>query len=405
MTITEPLRSATLEEAVELLTEQQARKLDVVAPASTIRADLGRVVISGAEAQLDLNGVTDVDGVYRPTPVCLEGVAAKLNVPTSYLKRCHDERPDIFDANVNGWLHGSDRPLPGAETPIPNLADDRSFLVRCFQANDDGDGGIARAFLSDSYKPIDHLDSLTACLEGIHEAGIDVSFGGCDITERRMRVRVVAPDVAALAPVLLGGYRSPFDGADEARRERMRRHGFLDRGDEQTVFAGFDLTNSETGGGAFTITPVLIVKVCLNGLTITADALRSVHLGARLDDGLIRWSDDTRRQTVDLVRSQTRDAVSTFLDVEYVQAKVAEMEAKAGVEVEDPQATVERVTSQLRIPESHRTTVLSHFIRGGQTTAGGIMQAVSSAAQEIDDPDTAAEVEAQALPALALAAS
>ena len=47
---------------------------------------------------------------------------------------------------------------------------------------------------------------------------------------------------------------------------------------------------------------------------------------------------------------------------------------------------------------------LAHFIRGGQLTAGGVMQAVTSAAQDAD-PDTAYEMEAAALPALRLAAA
>ena len=47
-------------------------------------------------------------------------------------------------------------------------------------------------------------------------------------------------------------------------------------GAEPIVFAGFVISNSETGGGAFSVTPRLVVKVCNNGLTITADALRAI---------------------------------------------------------------------------------------------------------------------------------
>ena len=113
------------------------------------------------------------------------------------------ERPDLWDANVNGWLHGND--LAGYPP------DGRKFLVRLFQA--DGDGlGVARAVLSDSYKVIDNLDALMATLDGIHQAGAEVEFDGLDLTERRLYARVVAPQVRAWAPVLLAGYRSPFGG-------------------------------------------------------------------------------------------------------------------------------------------------------------------------------------------------
>ena len=47
---------------------------------------------------------------------------------------------------------------------------------------------------------------------------------------------------------------------------------------------------------------------------------------------------------------------------------------------------------------------LAHFIRGGQLTAGGVMQAVTSVAQTLDDADTAADLESQALRVMDLAA-
>ena len=48
-------------------------------------------------------------------------------------------------------------------------------------------------------------------------------------------------------------------------------------------------------------------------------------------------------------------------------------------------------------------SILAHFIRGGQLTAGGVMQAVTSVAQTLDDAD-AADLEAQALRVMDLAA-
>ena len=64
--------------------------------------------------------------------------------------------------------------------------------------------------------------------------------------------------------------------------------------DNPLVFAGFVLTNSETGHGSFAIAPRLIAQVCSNGYTITRDAMREVHLGGQLGEGVItasrRWS-------------------------------------------------------------------------------------------------------------------
>ena len=110
-----------------------------------------------------------------------------------------------------------------------------------------------------------------------------------------MYVRVVCEQVAVLAPALLAGYRSPFTGASGA--------------DNPVVFAGFVITNSETGCGAFTLTPRLVVQVCRNGMTITRDALRAVHLGERLEEGMVTWSGNTRDKTLALITAKTTDAV------------------------------------------------------------------------------------------------
>ena len=105
-----------------------------------------------------------------------------------------------------------------------------------------------------------------AVLDGVRQSGASVQVDGCDLTDRRMYVRVVCEQVRAPARALLDGYRSPFTGTSGA--------------DNPVVFAGFVITNSETGCGAFSLTPRLVVQVCRNGMMITRDAMRVVHLGS-----------------------------------------------------------------------------------------------------------------------------
>lgn len=403
-------RNATLADLATLLQDQHARKVDVVAPAASITSEDGVLVIKGTEAVLDDDGVTQSDGRYRPTTVCDEGIAEKLSIPVAYVRRMRAERPDLFDRNVNGWLHGRKPLIVGAQRVTPEEmdtlprnphgagwlkrpaipGDDRSFLVRCFRG-DDGGEGVARAFLSDRYALIDNLDALTAALAGVKDAGVEVEIDGCDLTDRRMYVRVKAPAVQLLAPTLLGRYRSPFTGASGA--------------DNPTVFAGFVISNSETGGGAFTITPRLVIQVCSNGMTITKDALRAVHLGGRQDEGVIRWSEDTQRKTIDLITAKTRDAVATFLDVEYMRKVIDDVEEKSTAQIGDVQETVKVVGKALSFDKDTIAGVLDHFIRGGDPTAGGLMGAVTSYAQTVGDADAAHEIESQALRALDLAAA
>jgi hypothetical protein len=231
--------------------------------------------------------------------VCDQGIADKRGIPAAYLKKMRGSRSGLFDANVNGWLAG----------------DERSFFVRCLRGSD-GEAGVARAWLSDGYKPIDHLDTLMAVFDGIRAAGQPVVIDSCDLTERRMYVRVRCEAVRVLAPALLSGYRSPFNGERGA--------------DNPVVFAGFAVANSETGCGACTITPRLVAQVCSNGMTVTRDAVRAVHLGERMDEG-VRWSGDTVDRQLALVTGKARDAVAAFLSPGYAERVVRELRRRPGI--------------------------------------------------------------------------
>src|SRR5690606_28447616 len=118
---------------VDLLRHQQAHKVDVVAHSRQIRAEGTRLRISTAPL-LSERGVTTTAGLYTPTSVCDHGLASKLGIPLPYLRRLREHKPDLYDANVNGWLADADR----------------RFLVRGLNGN--GGHGVARAFLSDSYR-------------------------------------------------------------------------------------------------------------------------------------------------------------------------------------------------------------------------------------------------------------
>lgn len=388
--------NASLADLAKLLTEQQAVKLDAVVPASAIRSVDGNLVIDGLGEPVPhpTLGITAGPATFRPTAVADEGLAEKLGIPLAYLRRLRASRTDLFDANVNGWLHGPEGGSP----------DGRSFLVRAFKG-DNGDG-IARALLSDSYRVLDNLDVLTAALSGIRESGAEVQITRCDLSERRMYVTVAAPGIATLAPVLLDGYRNPLEGNPHWGFAAAAREGQgYKPGSEPIVLAGFVLSNSEVGGGAMTLTPRLVVQICQNGLTISADALRAVHLGGKLDEGIIEWSADTQERQAALITAKARDAVKTFLSPDYLTAQVRAIEAKAGKAIENPAEAVRLVGKQLSFTEATIEGVLDHFIRGGQVTAGGVLQAVTSYAQLIPDADESYSVEAAALRALDLAAA
>ncbi|MFF6953789.1 DUF932 domain-containing protein [Streptomyces iakyrus] len=375
-------RNADINDLIRILEHEERHKLDVIVSGSALRMHEGNLHVEGVERLISEEGVTDVDGVYKPTAVADEGISDKLRIPLAYLRRMRAENVGLLDENVNAWMQHEP---------------ERRFMLRAFRGEgENGPGmppaeGVARALLSDSYKRMDNFDMLLAALDGIKQAEHPTQITGCDLTNRRMYVRVESEAVAIQARNLLRGYRSPFDGRS---------------GDElPMISAGFVITNSEVGAGAYTITPRAVVQVCRNGLTMTKDVMRAVHLGGKQDEGVVSWSDQTQRKTLELITSKTADAVRTFLSRDYVEAKVRELEDAAGKELAEPTKTIEHVTKSLSISTEAKDKILSHFVRGGQMTAGGVMQAVTSTAQTLTDADQAAALEALAVPALTAAAA
>ena len=374
-------RNVKLTELAARLEEQQDRSKDYVAPASKLEATNGNIVVEGHT-------------VARPSNTMLSTMAQRLEIPGGYLRRVHQainhEDPDVglhymraFDEMVNASL---------ADT-------ERSFMVRTFDAVG-GEDAYGRALLSDRYRIVDNYDVLSSVLLGIEEAGVRVEIAGCDLSDTRMRARFSCPEVQIVAEEFLKNYRNPW-GGDEAQ---WRSHSGYAQGEEPIIFAGFEVSNSEVGFGAFTIVPRFEIKICKNGLRITEDAMREVHLGSALTEGEVNWSDDTRQAITAVVGKQTRDAVAHFLNVEYLQKSVDKLAEESGTPIEEPEAVVQVVAKTQRWSDGERKGILDRFIKGGQVTAGGVMQAMTAHAQEVADPERAAELEELAVPAMRLAA-
>jgi len=445
------VRNANLGDLMGLLREQQARKVDLVVPAEQMRFSGGQLVITGQEMILEEDGFTDPNGEYWPTQIFDDQVAERLDITSSYLRRLRHgktvqgkqtqpPRLDLWDSNVNGLLRGR-KPLlkhqaftpEGEEKPEPIVvregaaADKRSFFLRLIRP-DEGPG-IARAMLSNKFARLDNVDGLLTMLDGIREAGVSTDqlniYG--DLSETRMMVHVAAPQILAAAPGLLEGYRSPFDtGIEGAKRQtqwlsldqrielgrqfRERghgdgHHGFYEPGNEPLVHAGFLLTNSEVGNGRWQIMPAITVLRCSNGLMMTKDGFARTHVGSRLDDGHVAWSEDTNSKELMLVRAQTRDVVKAVLSTDYLEKAINDLEAKAGKPVTEPKRTIEVVAKKLAFSKDEAEGILAHFLMSGQLTTGGVMNAVTSFSQTVSDPDAAHDLNVRALEAMELAFS
>lgn len=384
--MTDTLRKTDFETLLATLDEQHERKVDVITPATNLCFKGGnlRVLRSDLEPTLTETGVTPVVQEFVPNEVFDGGLADRLGGPVTatYLRKLRAEGwTDIIDGTLNALIHGKRRD----DTEWLREPQTKSVLVRALRDADGGAVGTARALLSNAYKIVDHIDTLRAALSGMRAAGLGAEHvTQADLTARRMYVTIEVPEIRAQAATMLKDYVSPFTGQRGA--------------DNPIVHAGFVLSNSETGDGTYSLYPRIVAEVCTNGYTIKKDvgALTQRHLGARLDDGVINYSAATHEANREVIRRMSEDTVRTFLTEDYLNRVIRKLEERTGEPVEKPEAAIKEVTRKLEIPALY-DDVLTHFIKGADLSRGGIMHAVTAAAQSSDlDADTAFRMEERA---------
>jgi hypothetical protein len=364
-------RNAELADVVDMLKVQHDLKYDIVVPSSRLAYDEGVLRVEEGATDISPEGVSLRDAFLMPTVGFDQAIATKLGIPIKYMRRLR-ERPSplLLDNNVNTWL--------GDE--------ERNWFVRGYRTDDPNQTGVARGFLSDQYQTIDNLDVLMTVIDALNESGISATVQSANITDRIMDVKFDAPEVRAYAEDFVKGYRNPFTGQTGPHGEG--------RG---VIHAGFSLRNSEIGHGAFTLMPQVVIEICINRASITEDLMRKVHVGSKMEQGEVQWSERTHHHYIELIRNQTRDMVKAFLSQDYIERKAAELNAMDGPPLADPVRMIKRVASDMKWSEEEMHGIMNLFTAGGDTRAIGVMQATTAYAQVVPSAERAMELEDQAL--------
>lgn len=363
---------------INVLQDNESRKLDLVVQTRDIQSCNGYLVIEGQEVILGEDGVTDPNGQYTTAHIVDQNLADLFGIPVRYLRRMRAEKVSLLDLNINAWAADAEgtsllRILQGTDVNNPNSV------------------GLVRAILSSKYGFRDHLDTVMAFLQGLRAAGLDASnITGIDLSGERLYISVNVPQIAVDAKELVKGYRSPFNGRSGEDLPLMN--------------AGLVFTNSEVGRGAFQILPKAVLQVCTNGLTRAVDGFRKVHIGGRLQEGSVNWSTETVDAGNAFVQAQVKDAVASFLSEGYLENLRDDLLRDAGVEITDVVKTIEVVSKKLQYTAAEQDAILADFIKGGQVTSGGVLNAVTSVAQRIEDPDRAFDFNNTAIDAMKIAA-
>lgn len=244
-------------------------------------------------------------------------------------------------------------------------------MLRTF-INPNGNGGIARALLSDSYKTIDNWDVCITILDIIRKyPGIQLQ--AADITDRKFYMRFIDPSIEHQAPGLLRNYKNGNPG----------------------IVAGFVISNSEVGEGAFSIAPRALVLACTNGITRWDEKLRKVHLGSKMDHGYINWSNMTKQKNLELIQSQTADAISQWLSTDYLQNLTAWLTDIKQIKIQYPIDCTKNICKELKFDDAITERVISHYFHDGDHSALGIAQAVTHASLSFENADMQYESESK----------
>ena len=333
----------TLTQIVGNLKAINAQKKDLIVPSSKLNYHDGHIWVTSKD-------ITDTMG-FKVNETCHKQIAEKLDIPFNYYKRMRANNASLLEENINGWL---------------SMEKNSKYLLRCLKGVNAGDDNIARAFLSDRYNCIDNWDVLAAALEAINRMKVKHEILRAEVTERRLYLQIVCPEIEVQAESFLKGY--------------MKTTGKTGYG----ICSGLSLQNSEVGLGGFNISPRAVVGVCCNGLTLKDDSFRKIHLGAQLSEGEIMWSKETQQKNFALVISQCQDAIKKFLSKDYLGTMIEKIAATKNIEIEHRIDTVQNVCRELSISDDHMENILAYYMQDGDPSAAGVLNAITRESQNMD---------------------
>ena len=268
---------------------------------------------------LQING----EKFFPITKPCHNQIAEKLEIPFKYYHKMEGEAPELLAENVNTWLGKMNK----------------EYFIR-------GLGDSIRAFLSDRYRVIDHLDVLYCSLNELqaHEAEIE----DCYLSEIEMNIKVKSQQLKDFV-----------------------RHK------DDLIMGGLFFTNSETGHKALRVEPRLFRVKCSNGMIIEEFVTREIHIGDDEFDEVIYLS----------IRRSIRELFQRFGEITLTLREATE------VKIKSPQKVIQNVVDQYRLSDAQKANILMAFGAEPEYDKYGIANAVTLAAQKEEVWEKSVEME------------
>ena len=271
-------------------------------------------------------------------------ISARLGIPYRYYQKMQMEQPHLLDENVNTWFQ---------KTP-------ERRMVRVLDGN-------VRAFLSDRYRRLDHLELCAAVLPIIHGMK-GASIESCEVTETHLYLKVIHKKMKA--EISLG----------------------------DAVQAGFVISNSEVGMGSLKVEPLVYRLVCKNGLICKDYAQKKYHVGRQAEgnreEAYEIYSDETLKQDDKAFFMKVQDTVRCAVDEARFQMTVNKMREAMQIPMEhEPVKAVELLADKFQLTQNERGDVLRQLFMSGDSSRYGLVNAVTAASKIAKDYERAMELE------------
>lgn len=294
-----------LESLIRELEQQKPLKWDEKLHSSEIRMALAK---NKPRFQIRSNGFLSI------REFCSNQIAEKLEIPLKYYRRMEESAPELLVRNVNTWLEKGDK----------------DYFIR-------GLGDSVRAFLSDRYRVIDHLDVLMCALNELQAHSAEIE--DCYLSETELNIKVKSPNL----------------------RDFVRHKDDL-------MIGGIFLTNSETGHKALRVEPRLFRVKCSNGLIVEEMVTREIHVGNGDEgfDEIIYLS----------LRRSIRELFAKFGEI------IQTLRESSEIKVRNPQKLISNVVEHYRLSDSQRDNILMAFGAEPEADKYGIANALTLAAQK-----------------------
>ena len=296
-------------------------------------------------------------------------IAGRLNIPWKFYSRLLRDHRDLVLMQVNALFERE------PETRLLRVLD-----------------GDVRAFLSNRYRALDNAEVLEQTLPAIVNGDIETTLLSSNVGENKMHLKVLftGDDLAIDLGATPHGQRD--NGWMSGNTDMNAQHEVIARRDagRDIVRPGFVLSNSETGHGALNVKGFLFRGYCLNGCvwgTEDAFAFSRNHVGGKLTEGqdFEIFTDETKRKQDEVIIAEVSDAMKTMVNPDRVRAMGERLRAiKNGEQVQDAFAAVDALAQEIDIRENEKESILGNFLKDGDFSQWGMVNAVTEMANAED---------------------